>query len=120
MLKCKKQGQNYADVCRVKGTIKKKFLRSARSTALSTLKLWNAYGCAFVEKGDLNLQPHMCILHHDDAPSHTELSVKVSFIYLWLYSPLLGLGRFFSFLILYTVGRTPWTDLPTQNNTNTE
>jgi hypothetical protein len=28
---------------------------------------------------------------------------------LWFYSPLLGLGRFFSFLILYTVGRTPWT-----------
>jgi hypothetical protein len=28
---------------------------------------------------------------------------------LWLYSPLLGLGRFFSFLITYTVGRTPWT-----------
>jgi hypothetical protein len=28
---------------------------------------------------------------------------------LLLYSPLLGLGRFFSFLILYTVGRTPWT-----------
>jgi hypothetical protein len=40
---------------------------------------------------------------------------------------LLNLGRFFSFLILYTVGRTPWTGdqpvarpLPTQNNTNTE
>jgi hypothetical protein len=30
-------------------------------------------------------------------------------IYLWLYSPLLGLGRFFGFLIFYTVGRTPWT-----------
>jgi hypothetical protein len=31
-------------------------------------------------------------------------------IYPWLYSPfLLDLGRFFSFLILYTVGRTPWT-----------
>jgi hypothetical protein len=30
-------------------------------------------------------------------------------IYLWLYSPLLGLGRFFSFLLLYTVGRIPWT-----------
>jgi hypothetical protein len=27
---------------------------------------------------------------------------------LWLYSPLLGLDRFFSFLILCTVGRTPW------------
>jgi hypothetical protein len=35
-------------------------------------------------------------------------------IYLWLYSPLLGLGRFFSFLIFYTVGRAPWTgDQPT-------
>jgi hypothetical protein len=29
-------------------------------------------------------------------------------IYLWLYSRLLDLGRFFSFLILYTVGWTPW------------
>jgi hypothetical protein len=29
-------------------------------------------------------------------------------IYLWLYSPLLDLGSFFSFLI-YTVARTPWT-----------
>jgi hypothetical protein len=30
-------------------------------------------------------------------------------IYLWLYSPLFDLGRFFTFLILYTVGRAPWT-----------
>jgi hypothetical protein len=30
-------------------------------------------------------------------------------ISLWLYSPLLDLGRFFIFLILYTLGRTPWT-----------
>jgi hypothetical protein len=29
-------------------------------------------------------------------------------VYLWLYSPFLGLGRFFSFLIFYTVGKTPW------------
>jgi hypothetical protein len=28
--------------------------------------------------------------------------------FLWLYSPL-GLGRFFGFLKLYTLGRTPWT-----------
>jgi hypothetical protein len=34
------------------------------------------------------------------------LSIYLS-IYLWLYSPLLDLGRFFSFLTLYTVGRTP-------------
>jgi hypothetical protein len=31
-------------------------------------------------------------------------------IYLWLYSPLLVLGQFFSFLIFYTAGRTPWTE----------
>jgi hypothetical protein len=30
-------------------------------------------------------------------------------MYLRLYSPLLGLGHFFSFLIFYTVVRTPWT-----------
>jgi hypothetical protein len=48
-------------------------------------------------------------------------------IYLWLYSPLLDLGRFFSFLILYTVGRTPWTGdqpvarpLPTHRTTQTQ
>jgi hypothetical protein len=35
------------------------------------------------------------------------LSIYLS-IYLWLYNPLLDLGRFLSFLILYTVGRTPW------------
>jgi hypothetical protein len=46
----------------------------------------------------------------------------------WLYSPLLELcGRFFSFLILYTVGRTPWTGdhhvarpLPTHRTTLTQ
>jgi hypothetical protein len=42
---------------------------------------------------------------------------------LLLYGPLLGFGRFFSFLILYSVGRTPWMgDLAVarQNGTNTE
>jgi hypothetical protein len=31
------------------------------------------------------------------------------FIHQWLYSPLLGHVRFFSFVILYTDCRTPWT-----------
>jgi hypothetical protein len=35
----------------------------------------------------------------------TSLSVSILLL-LWPYSPLLGLDRFFSFLILYTVGRT--------------
>jgi hypothetical protein len=45
---------------------------------------------------------------------------------LWLYSPLLGLRSFFSFLILYIVGRIPWTGeqpvarpLPTQRTIQT-
>jgi hypothetical protein len=36
------------------------------------------------------------------------LSIYLS-IYIWLYSPLLDPGSFFSFLILYTAGRTSWT-----------
>jgi hypothetical protein len=32
-----------------------------------------------------------------------------SFSHQWLYSPLLGPGRFLNFVILYTVGRTPGT-----------
>jgi hypothetical protein len=48
-------------------------------------------------------------------------------IYLWLYGPLLDLGRFVRFLILYIVGRTPWTGdqpvarpLPTHRTTQTQ
>jgi hypothetical protein len=37
------------------------------------------------------------------------LPVCHSFIHQWHYSPLLDLGRFFSFLILYTAGRISWT-----------
>jgi hypothetical protein len=35
--------------------------------------------------------------------------VTILFIYLWFYSPFVGPSPLFSFLILYTVGRTPWT-----------
>jgi hypothetical protein len=51
-------------------------------------------------------------------------------MHLWLYSPLLGFGRFFfffSFLIFYTVSRTPWTGyqpvarlLPTHRTAETQ
>jgi hypothetical protein len=59
-------------------------------------------------------------------PKHGPVRHKI-IIYLWLYSPLLGLGRFFSFFIFYTVGKSPWTGdqpvakpLATQDSTNTE
>jgi hypothetical protein len=48
-------------------------------------------------------------------------------ILLWLYGPLFCLGCSFSFLILYKVGRTPWTGgqpvarpLPTHRTTQTQ
>jgi hypothetical protein len=48
-------------------------------------------------------------------------------MHLWLYSPLLDLGRFFSFLTIYTVGMTPWagdrpvaTPLPAHKTTKTQ
>jgi hypothetical protein len=36
------------------------------------------------------------------------LSICLSVYLTWLYNPLLDLRRFFSFLILFTAGRTPW------------
>jgi hypothetical protein len=56
------------------------------------------------------------------------LSICLSLsVCLWLYSPLLNLGRFFSFLIFYTVCRTPWTEdqpvarlLPTHRTAQTQ
>jgi hypothetical protein len=55
-------------------------------------------------------------------------SIYLSYlIYLCLYNPLLDLGRYFRFLILYIVGRTPWTgdqsaarSLPTHKTTQTQ
>jgi hypothetical protein len=50
-----------------------------------------------------------------------------SFIHQWLCSPLLGPGHSFTFVILYTVGRTPWTGnrpvarpLPTHRTAQTQ
>jgi hypothetical protein len=40
---------------------------------------------------------------------NTRLASRSPCILLWIYSPLLNLDRFFSLLILHTVGRTPWT-----------
>jgi hypothetical protein len=39
----------------------------------------------------------------------SSFSCRLHSILLRLYSPLLRLGRFFSFLYLHTVGRNPWT-----------
>jgi hypothetical protein len=40
--------------------------------------------------------------------SRPQFASTSTVLLIWLYSPLLGLGRFFSFLILYTAGRIPW------------
>jgi hypothetical protein len=59
----------------------------------------------------------------------TDIMIPIQYlsICLWLYNPSLGLGRFFSFLILYTVGRALWTGdqpvtrpLPVHRTTQTQ
>jgi hypothetical protein len=63
---------------------------------------------------------------HPSCTTNNEIYVLL-FPLLWLYSPLLGLDRFFNFSSLYTVGRIPWTGdqavarpLPTHRTTQTE
>jgi hypothetical protein len=58
--------------------------------------LWNAWwnaGCQGIAK------------YFEEKPT----PVPLLLIYLWFYSHLLDLGRFFSFLNFYTVGRAQWT-----------
>jgi hypothetical protein len=59
--------------------------------------------------------------------SCTMLMLGNSLLLLWLYSPSLGLTRFFSFFILYTAERTLWKvdqpvarPLPTHRRTHTQ
>jgi hypothetical protein len=59
--------------------------------------------------------------------NETPFSNIHSFVHQWPYRPLLGPGRFFSFIIMYTVGRTLWTGdqpvarpLPTHRTTQTQ
>jgi hypothetical protein len=50
--------------------------------------------------------------HYSAVPSCLLLPpclIRMFLLLLWLYRPLLDRYRFFSFLILFTVGRTPWT-----------
>jgi hypothetical protein len=59
-----------------------------------------------------NLSPETRNTRRQSAPARSCLqtcSLNCLSIYLWLYSSLLGRGRFCSFLIFYTVGRTLWT-----------
>jgi hypothetical protein len=45
----------------------------------------------------------------DEVRIDVNCSILLCTLLFWLYSPLLRLGRFFNFLILYTIGRTYWT-----------
>jgi hypothetical protein len=65
-------------------------------------------------------------LKHTKKYQKRKVNIKLLLL-LWLYSSLLGLDCFFSFLILYAVGRTPWTGdqpvagpQPTHRTTQTE
>jgi hypothetical protein len=77
-------------------------------------------------KVELHLHSSICLRELLLNSSSTQVTL-LSSICLWLYSPFLGFGRFFSFLILYAVGRTPLTGdqpvarpLPVQTRTQTQ
>jgi hypothetical protein len=71
---------------------------------------------------------YICALMANSDPNDIRWKAveKLLLIHPWLYSPLLGPGLFFSFVIfLYTDGRTPWTSdqpvasqLPIQRKTH--
>jgi hypothetical protein len=59
--------------------------------------------------------------------SYDSVGSYVTSLHQWFHGPLLGHGLFISFLIFYTVGRTPWTGdqpvarpLPTHRKTQTQ
>jgi hypothetical protein len=67
----------------------------------------------------MHIKPHHHVLKLE--------TIRDQVFYLWLYSPLLNLGHFFGFLILYTDSRIPWTGdqpvarpLPTTRTTQTQ
>jgi hypothetical protein len=79
----------------------------------------------------VQIEAQILIFISEFAPNYTVvlllflLLLLLLLLLLWMYSSLMGLGRFFSFLIFYTVGKTPLTGdqriartLPTQDNTN--
>jgi hypothetical protein len=80
------------------------------------LLLWSQYTCMGLDVNSVG-KHGICL----------NLLKALATILLWPYSPLLGPGRFFTFLILYTVGRTPQTGdqpvirpLPTHRTTQTQ
>jgi hypothetical protein len=87
--------------------------------------------CLFDYSHNQNLLWPNSFLYPKDTKLSHEVTRYITFhrpsIFLWLYSPLLDPSSFFSFLILYTVGRTPWTEnepvarsLPTYRTTQTQ
>jgi hypothetical protein len=81
-----------------------------------------ALNIVFFSSSSSHLLLHFSLFHiSSQLPSLRHLSSRS----LWLYSPL-HLGRFFRFLILYTIVSTPWTGdqpvarpLPTKRTTET-
>jgi hypothetical protein len=90
-------------------------IRSWRRTPFVPLKLLPTTRCNFPENDDNELTHEPYVSPEDaDHDIYRKLFCRrpvllIHYIYLWLYSALLDLGRFFSFLIFYTVSTTPWT-----------
>jgi hypothetical protein len=58
--------------------------------------------------------PNYCKAPSPHSSTFIIISLVLTGLFIFLYTapqPLLGLGDFFSFLILYTVGRIPWSGI---------
>jgi hypothetical protein len=94
----------------------------SRVNVSKTASHWSVFRAKLIQSTSYLFQVQLNIFHQ----STPFLVFKV--LLLWFYSPLLlGLGRCFSFLILYKVGSTPWVGdqpvsrlLPTHRTTQTE
>jgi hypothetical protein len=75
----------------------------------SIMDLWIPYcqGSLSLVERIFSSQEGFCRIEFS-LPTYIHTYTYILLLLLWLYITLLGLGRFLSFLILYTVGRTPW------------
>jgi hypothetical protein len=78
-------------------------------------------------RGECPIRSKITIDNKSNTEKAFDFDCLLSLLLLWLYSPLFGLGRFFSFLNLYTIGRAPWTGdqpaarpLPTRRTKQTQ
>jgi hypothetical protein len=86
---------------RLHGLTSQKMMMNTLTNRRSLLKMQITISTGRCSAADLSSWYTVCVC--------VCVCVCILYIYIWLCSPLLDLDRYFSFLIFYTVSRTPWT-----------